>query len=88
MLYQVHLTWTGFELTTLVVIDTDSRGRFYIRIIVVIFLLQDSVLQILAIMAARATEVITNAVDVHLILKEHDVNMVWITIYLIVYKIL
>ena len=27
MLYRVHLTWTGFELTTLVVIGTDSMGR-------------------------------------------------------------
>jgi hypothetical protein len=26
MLYQVHLAWTGFELTTLVVVDTDSTG--------------------------------------------------------------
>ena len=26
MLYRVHLTWTGFELTTLVVIGTDCIG--------------------------------------------------------------
>ena len=26
MLYQVHLAWTGFELTTLVVIGTDCKG--------------------------------------------------------------
>jgi hypothetical protein len=26
MLYRVHLTWTGFELTTLVVIGTDCTG--------------------------------------------------------------
>jgi len=26
MLYQVHLAWTGFKLTTLVVIDTDCIG--------------------------------------------------------------
>lgn len=40
----------------------------------------DSVFQILATMAARVTEVITNAVDVHLILKEHDVNMMWMNV--------
>jgi len=28
MLYRVHLTWAGFELTTLVVIDTDSIGSY------------------------------------------------------------
>jgi len=26
MLYRVHLTWAGFELTTLVVIGTDCTG--------------------------------------------------------------
>jgi hypothetical protein len=26
MLYQVHLTWAGFELTMLVVISTDCTG--------------------------------------------------------------
>ena len=28
MLYQVHLAWTGFKLTTLVVIGTDYRGSY------------------------------------------------------------
>jgi len=28
MLYQVHLTWVGFELTTLVVIGTDGIGSY------------------------------------------------------------
>ena len=28
MLYRVHLTWAGFELTTLVVIDTDCIGSY------------------------------------------------------------
>jgi hypothetical protein len=28
MLYQVHLAWAGFELTTLVVIDTDCIGSY------------------------------------------------------------
>jgi hypothetical protein len=28
MLYQVHLVWAGFELTTLVVIDTDYMGNY------------------------------------------------------------
>ena len=28
MLYQVHLAWEGFELTTLVVIDTDCIGSY------------------------------------------------------------
>ena len=28
MLYRVHLAWTGFELTTLVVIVTDCVGRY------------------------------------------------------------
>lgn len=40
----------------------------------------DSVLQTLVTMAARVTEVITNAVDVHLILKEHDANMMWMNV--------
>ena len=29
MLYQVHLTWAGFELTTLVVIDTDCKSNYH-----------------------------------------------------------
>jgi hypothetical protein len=28
MLYRIHLTWVGFELTTLVVIGTDCIGSF------------------------------------------------------------
>jgi hypothetical protein len=28
MLYQVHLAWVGFELTTLVVIGTDYIGSY------------------------------------------------------------
>jgi hypothetical protein len=28
MLYRVHLTWVGYELTTLVVIDTDCIGSY------------------------------------------------------------
>jgi len=28
MLYRVHLVWMGFELTTLVVIDTDFIGSY------------------------------------------------------------
>ena len=28
MLYRVYLAWAGFELTTLVVIDTDSKKIF------------------------------------------------------------
>jgi len=28
MLYQVHLTWAGFQLTTLVMIGTDYIGSF------------------------------------------------------------
>jgi len=28
MLYQVHLGWAGFELITLVVIDTDCIGNY------------------------------------------------------------
>ena len=28
MLYRVHLAWVGFELTTLVVIDTDCIGSY------------------------------------------------------------
>jgi hypothetical protein len=28
MLYRVHLTWSGFELTTLVVIGTDCTGSY------------------------------------------------------------
>jgi hypothetical protein len=28
ILYRVHLTWVGFEITTLVVIDTDCIGSF------------------------------------------------------------
>ena len=28
MLYQVHLAWAGFELTTLMVIETDCTGSF------------------------------------------------------------
>lgn len=57
-------------------IDVVTAGRKSM----VLDVCSDSVLQILAIMAARATEVITNAVDVHLILKEHDVNMMWMNV--------
>jgi len=32
MLYRVHLAWTGFELTTLVVIGTDCIGCYYITL--------------------------------------------------------
>jgi hypothetical protein len=28
MLFRVHLAWTGFELTTLVVIGTDCKGSY------------------------------------------------------------
>ena len=28
MLYRVHIAWSGFELTTLVVIETDCIGSF------------------------------------------------------------
>ena len=30
MLYRVHLAWVGFELTTLVMIDTEYIGSCYI----------------------------------------------------------
>ena len=32
MLFRLHLAWTGFELTTLVVIGTDSIGSLYMTL--------------------------------------------------------